>query len=148
MEEEINLKGVQLLLVHNDSEAREAGQYDAMLTMCCWLAPTQHPQRTGLKVRQDPWTDPAKIFSCGVFLRLFLRMRAAISFAIWLWFALTVSSFSHLPLPSNPSPPILLAVSFPTLCTGVGAVLEPSLTQALQLCHAKSGTVAHIPTPL
>ena len=30
-------------------------------------APTQHLQETGLKVKQDPWTDPVElIFSCGM----------------------------------------------------------------------------------
>lgn len=85
MDDEINLKGVQLLLAYNDSEAAEVG----------WPHAPGRPlssNHRGLKVGQDPWTNPAKVFPCGVLLRLVLRMKAAAGFAIWLWFALNVSS--------------------------------------------------------
>lgn len=93
MDDEINLKGVQFLLAYNHSEAAEVG----------WPhAPGRPPSSNhrGLKVRQDPWTDPAKVLPCSVLLRLVLRMKAAAGFAICLWFALSVSSTLLFPFSS------------------------------------------------
>ena len=43
--------------------------------------------------------------------------------------------FSPLPLPSHPSPNTLLAMAFPTLFTGAGAVHKPSRTHTWEKKH-------------